>query len=120
MVAGVAMYRYRESVKALLVRKVKGALVREDLVRTSKNQYQLTYYHRGSRYTIELPIRNGPKEITRVTDTEGNDVTASTFPLMGPNQDFHTKIGLPLVVRSLIYHTCHGTTRTFDEVVGAT
>lgn len=120
MVAGVAMYRYRASLKAFLVRRVKGSLIREDLVRTGKNQYQLTYYHRGARYTIELPIRNGPKEITRVTDTEGNDFTELLLPLMGPNQDFHTKIGLPSSVRPLVYHTCNGTTRTFDEVVGST
>lgn len=88
----------------------------EDLTPVGKNLFELKYTHKDRPYRILIRTSPRPKLINRVTSGDGLDVTADVLPLLGPNQDFHSHLELPEGLQTLIYHTRHGTTKTFHQM----
>lgn len=55
-----------------------------------KNIYTLEFMHNNKSYRIAIPIKRGPKRtIDCILDEQGNDVTKSVVPCLGPNQDLY-------------------------------
>lgn len=89
------------------------------LEKVSSQVYSLSYTHNGKSYSMFIPIRKGPKKITRVTTELDEDVTDNVMKWMGPNQDFHQHIYpiTPNVLgyKFLAFHTHKGTTLSFSR-----
>lgn len=111
-VSGLVVYRYRFTLLQAL-----GSLFRkEDLRPIGKNLYELTYYHKNKPYRLMMQTNARPKLITRITTSQGEDVSHEVMPILGPNQDFHRLLYLPDGLSTLVFETRYGTTKTFHQM----
>jgi len=62
------------------------------LLKSSKEKYELVYYHGSGRYKIKFPKNRGVRQISQVETRLGQNVTSEILELMGPGCNFH---GIP-------------------------
>lgn len=59
------------------------------VTRISKDEYEVRYVIGGRLYAMRVKPHRGRPWVTKITDSEGNDVTKEIRPYMGPQYDWH-------------------------------
>jgi len=56
-----------------------------NVTKLDKGLYEVYYKIKGRRYRMLVSPERGPPKITHITDNNGEDVTDTVLPFMGPN-----------------------------------
>jgi hypothetical protein len=95
--------------------------INNTIERYDKNTSILTYYLDGRIYKIVLDHRKGPPLVLLVTDGDGEDVTTTVVPFLGPKRDWHKREFTPYFwEKSLLsFELSNGENKTFknDEII---
>ncbi|MHA2038438.1 MAG: hypothetical protein ACW98X_18550 [Promethearchaeota archaeon] len=59
------------------------------VVKTSKNEYVVTYVVAGRMYKMVVKPDKGPTKILQISNDLSEDVTDMVLPYVGPNYDWH-------------------------------
>lgn len=82
-----------------------------------KKKVAIYYVLNGRLYAIVIKDHRGPPVVDKVLDKDGNDVSSTVLPYLGPNHDFHGQKFTPKFwgYKKLTFHLLMDENKTFYE-----